>query len=40
MATTADIRNGMILKIDDGLYSVIEFGQIKLPERQLKFGQD
>jgi elongation factor P len=29
MATTADIRNGMILKIDDGLYSVIEFGQNK-----------
>lgn len=29
MATTADIRNGMIIKIDDGLYSVIEFGQNK-----------
>lgn len=29
MATTADIRNGMILKIDDGLYSVVEFGQNK-----------
>lgn len=29
MATTADIRNGMIIKLDDGLYSVIEFGQNK-----------
>lgn len=29
MATTADIRNGMILKLDDGLYSVVEFGQNK-----------
>lgn len=29
MATTADIRNGMIIKLDDGLYNVIEFGQNK-----------
>lgn len=29
MATTADIRNGLILKIDGGLYSVVEFGQNK-----------
>ncbi len=29
MATTADMRNGLILKIDGSLYSVIEFGQNK-----------
>lgn len=29
MASTADIRNGLILKIDGSLYSVIEFGQNK-----------
>ncbi|RYG54843.1 MAG: elongation factor P [Chitinophagaceae bacterium] len=29
MATTADIRNGMIIKLDDGLYTIIEFGQNK-----------
>lgn len=29
MATTADMRNGLIIKMDDGLYSVIEFGQNK-----------
>lgn len=29
MATTADIRNGLILKLDGALYSVIEFGQNK-----------
>lgn len=29
MATTADIKNGMIIKLDEGLYSVIEFGQNK-----------
>ncbi|MBS1588382.1 MAG: elongation factor P [Bacteroidetes bacterium] len=29
MATTADIRNGMIIKLDDGLYTVVEFGQNK-----------
>src|ERR1043165_2525640 len=29
MATTADIRNGMILKLDNSLYSVVEFGQNK-----------
>lgn len=29
MATTADIRNGIILKLDGSLYSVIEFGQNK-----------
>jgi len=29
MATTADIRNGLILKLDGGLYSVVEFGQNK-----------
>lgn len=29
MATTADIRNGMIIKLDNMLYSVVEFGQNK-----------
>ena len=29
MATTADIRNGIILKLDGALYSVVEFGQNK-----------
>lgn len=29
MATTADIRNGMIIKLDGALYSVVEFGQNK-----------
>lgn len=29
MATTADIRNGMILKLENNLYSVVEFGQNK-----------
>ncbi len=29
MATTADIRNGMILKLEGSLYSVVEFGQNK-----------
>lgn len=29
MATTADIRNGLILKLDGALYSVVEFGQNK-----------
>jgi elongation factor P len=29
MATTADIKNGMIIKMDDGLYTVVEFGQNK-----------
>ena len=29
MATTADIKNGMILKLDGSLYSVVEFGQNK-----------
>jgi len=29
MATTADIRSGLILKIDGNLYTVIEFGQNK-----------
>lgn len=29
MATTADIRSGLILKIEGSLYSVIEFGQNK-----------
>ena len=29
MATTADIRNGLILKLEGGLYSVVEFGQNK-----------
>lgn len=29
MANTADIRNGMILKLDGALYSVVEFGQNK-----------
>ncbi len=29
MATTADMRNGLIIKLDGGLYSVVEFGQNK-----------
>jgi len=29
MANTSDIRNGMILKLDGALYSVVEFGQNK-----------
>src|SRR6185437_389041 len=29
MATTADIRMGMIIKLDGSLYSVVEFGQNK-----------
>ncbi|WP_129020806.1 elongation factor P [Edaphocola flava] len=29
MANTGDIRNGMILKLDNNLYSVVEFGQNK-----------
>lgn len=29
MATTADIRTGLILKIENNLYSVVEFGQNK-----------
>jgi elongation factor P len=29
MATTADIRTGLILKLDNNLYSVVEFGQNK-----------
>jgi elongation factor P len=29
MATTADIRNGLIIKLDNSLYSVVEFGQNK-----------
>jgi len=29
MATTADMRNGLIIKIDGSLYTVIEFGQNK-----------
>lgn len=29
MATTSDVRSGLILKIDGSLYSVIEFGQNK-----------
>lgn len=29
MATTADIRTGLILKLDGSLYSVVEFGQNK-----------
>ena len=29
MATTADIRNGMIIKLDNALYSIIDFGQNK-----------
>ena len=29
MATTADIRNGLIVKLDGALYSVVEFGQNK-----------
>jgi elongation factor P len=29
MASTADIRNGLIIKLDGSLYSVVEFGQNK-----------
>ncbi|UYQ93725.1 elongation factor P [Chitinophaga horti] len=29
MATTADIRTGLIIKLDNSLYSVVEFGQNK-----------
>jgi elongation factor P len=29
MATTADIRNGLIIKLEGSLYSVVEFGQNK-----------
>lgn len=29
MANTGDIRNGMIIKLDGSLYSVVEFGQNK-----------
>lgn len=29
MASTGDIRNGMVIKLDGSLYSVIEFGQNK-----------
>jgi elongation factor P len=29
MATTADMRSGLIIKVDGNLYSVIEFGQNK-----------
>jgi elongation factor P len=29
MASTGDIRNGMIIKLDGSLYSVVEFGQNK-----------
>ena len=29
MATTADIRNGLIVKLDNSLYTVVEFGQNK-----------
>jgi len=29
MATTADMRNGLIIKLDGSLYSVVDFGQNK-----------
>ena len=29
MATTADVRSGLIIKVDGSLYTVIEFGQNK-----------
>src|ERR1700746_658318 len=29
MATTADMRNGLIIKLDGSLYTVVEFGQNK-----------
>lgn len=29
MATTADMRSGLIIKVDGSLYTVIEFGQNK-----------
>ena len=37
MATTADIRNGIILKLDGSLYSVVEFGQNKTARAAAKF---
>jgi elongation factor P len=29
MATTADIKNGMVIKYNDDLYSIIEFLHVK-----------
>jgi hypothetical protein len=29
MASTADMRNGLIIKLDGSLYTVVEFGQNK-----------
>lgn len=37
MANTGDIRNGMILKLDGNLYSVVEFGQNKTARAAAKF---
>ena len=37
MATTADISRGMILKLDNSLYTVIEFGQNKTARAAAKF---
>jgi elongation factor P len=37
MATTADIKNGMILKLDGSLYTVVEFGQNKTARAAAKF---
>ncbi|MBN9349400.1 MAG: elongation factor P [Chitinophagaceae bacterium] len=36
MADTTDIRTGLILKINDGLYSVVEFGQNKTARAGMK----
>jgi elongation factor P len=39
MATTADIRTGLIIKLDGSLYSVVEFGQNKTARLRQKYGQ-
>mgnify|MGYP001796347857 CR=1 FL=1 len=36
MATTSDMRTGLILKIDGSLYTVIEFGQNKTAQPAYK----
>jgi len=37
MATTADIKTGLIIKLDGSLYTVIEFGQNKTARAAAKF---
>src|SRR5436190_1210716 len=37
MATTADIKTGVILKLDGSLYTVVEFGQNKTARAAAKF---